>query len=412
MDSVRARRRLPASHPAVRWASLHPVPPTRPRHRPRTHPISRAPRPPRRSRLPARHRGPARRRRRRRRRLPRPADRPPRRVRRRRRVLRRLGVPHHPSDPRRDGRRPGASTWRRSGVAAPGVCWRPPPSWSSPSRLGTHVVLPPLTQRSVVTDVVAAATFSSNFVFAQRLGSYFGAQLGQSTPSPLLHFWSLAVEEQFYLCWPPLLVALTQTAAAVPPAAAADDRTRRRARVRAGRVADAAGAVVGVLPPADADGRAAGRRAARRRRHAAHPHPGRGARPRSAWVGLAVIVVACVRFDEAMPWPGTAVLVPVLATMAVIVGGPAVPVLKAARAAVDRPALVRAVPVALAGARARRCPMGSAQLDPALRGGGDRRRPVGPVVPARRGSGAPQLAGWPPSPPAASPSVRRWCWSC
>ncbi len=45
------------------------------------------------------------------------------------------------------------------------------------------------------------------------------------------------------------------------------------------------------------------------------------ARAAMAWIGLAVIVVACVRFDEAMPWPGTAVLVPVLATMAVIVGG-------------------------------------------------------------------------------------------
>ena len=40
-----------------------------------------------------------------------------------------------------------------------------------------------------------------------------------------------------------------------------------------------------------------------------------------AWAGLVVIVWACIRFDEAMPWPGTAVLVPVLATMAVIVGG-------------------------------------------------------------------------------------------
>ena len=42
VDSVRARRRLPASHPAVRWASLHPPSRTRPRHRPRTHPIRRS----------------------------------------------------------------------------------------------------------------------------------------------------------------------------------------------------------------------------------------------------------------------------------------------------------------------------------------------------------------------------------
>ena len=76
--------------------------------------------------------------------------------------------------------------------------------------IGAHVFLPPLTQRTVVTDVAAAATFSSNFVFAERLGSYFGAQLGQSTPSPLLHFWSLAVEEQFYLCWPLLLVLIAR----------------------------------------------------------------------------------------------------------------------------------------------------------------------------------------------------------
>ena len=76
--------------------------------------------------------------------------------------------------------------------------------------VGAHALLPPLSQRSVVADVVAAATFSSNFLYAERLSSYFGAQLGASAPSPLLHFWSLAVEEQFYLCWPPLLVLLAR----------------------------------------------------------------------------------------------------------------------------------------------------------------------------------------------------------
>ena len=49
-----------------------------------------------------------------------------------------------------------------------------------------------------------AAFFYSNVVFAQATG-YFADPLSMR---PLLHTWSLAVEEQFYLLYPPLLYAL------------------------------------------------------------------------------------------------------------------------------------------------------------------------------------------------------------
>jgi peptidoglycan/LPS O-acetylase OafA/YrhL len=54
-------------------------------------------------------------------------------------------------------------------------------------------------------DVVAALTYVTNWylIFSQQ--SYF-EQAGR--PSPLRHLWSLAVEEQFYLLWPLLLLIL------------------------------------------------------------------------------------------------------------------------------------------------------------------------------------------------------------
>ena len=53
-------------------------------------------------------------------------------------------------------------------------------------------------------DAIAAALWSGNWRWALQGTNYF-TQAG--TPSPLQHTWSLAVEEQFYLIWPLLLLA-------------------------------------------------------------------------------------------------------------------------------------------------------------------------------------------------------------
>jgi peptidoglycan/LPS O-acetylase OafA/YrhL len=58
---------------------------------------------------------------------------------------------------------------------------------------------------SIAQDAVAAALFVANFHFAAQGTNYFANSL---PPSPILHFWSLAVEEQFYFVFPSLVAVV------------------------------------------------------------------------------------------------------------------------------------------------------------------------------------------------------------
>jgi peptidoglycan/LPS O-acetylase OafA/YrhL len=67
--------------------------------------------------------------------------------------------------------------------------------------IGGEILLP-LDYRALGASAVATTLFFSNFYFAAQSG-YFGID-GQETP--LLHTWSLAVEEQFYIVFPLLML--------------------------------------------------------------------------------------------------------------------------------------------------------------------------------------------------------------
>jgi peptidoglycan/LPS O-acetylase OafA/YrhL len=66
------------------------------------------------------------------------------------------------------------------------------------------LTLPPNSMKNFAQSVAAISLFSSNFLFWIEQG-YFDAA---SELKPLLHTWSLAVEEQFYLFYPIILVFL------------------------------------------------------------------------------------------------------------------------------------------------------------------------------------------------------------
>ena len=185
------------------------------------------------------------------------------------------------------------------------------------SAVASLLVVPATQLSAVMRQITASALYVQNWVLAHDAQDYFASA---DSPSPVTHYWSLSLEEQFYLVWP----LLTFGAYAL---------FRRRGRPRAAVLA-AFGVVVvaslgySVVETARAPDAAYFVTPARmwqlglggvlslvpalvRRRHAV------------AAIGWIALLSSVALLDESSPVPGWITLVPVLGTAAVIWSGDA-----------------------------------------------------------------------------------------
>ena len=182
--------------------------------------------------------------------------------------------------------------------------------------LFSALILAPLDLPGVAVDAAAAALSVGNVRFAVNAMDYFAAD---AAPSPLVHYWSLGVEEQFYLVWPALLIV-----------AARGRRPRLGVAVALGLACLASYAAALALTDLSAPWafyslptRAwqlalGGLLAVSLEWH--DRLPDRVLVP-VGWLGLGAILAALVVIDPTTPYPGLAALLPSLGAAAVVLAG-------------------------------------------------------------------------------------------
>lgn len=181
------------------------------------------------------------------------------------------------------------------------------------------LALPVTIWLSTLQEVLASLFYVENWVLGLEGSDYFG---GESTA--VQHYWSLSVEEQFYLAWPAALAGLWWWQRRSP-----DEGGVRRRMLLGLAVASAISLVLSITMTRSNPTLAfyathtriwefgAGAALALLPRWQTRP----ALRGATAWAGLIGLLVAMLVITPASPFPGWIALLPVVSTAAVIAGG-------------------------------------------------------------------------------------------
>lgn len=187
--------------------------------------------------------------------------------------------------------------------------------------VATLALIPAVHWDQFLTEIGASTLYVQNWQLAADAVDYLAAD---NSPSPAQHYWSLALEEQFYVLWPILILG------GVALARGRSAKTRLRAIAAVLAVVTAASLLNSILATASDPAWAyfvtptrawefgAGGLLAVLGAPLRLPAPVRAV---LSWSGLAAITVAAFAFNEGTAFPGSAALLPILGALAVIAAG-------------------------------------------------------------------------------------------
>lgn len=187
------------------------------------------------------------------------------------------------------------------------------------SLIAAFVILPKALLQQTLYEIGAAAIYVQNWVLAGNSVDYLAAD---NEPTLAQHFWSLSVEEQFYIAWPVLILIAIWIAGK-------QGRGNRRAIASALAVVFVASLAFSIFETARSQPSAYFITPTRAWEFAAGgllvfiPAVASGpiSRVVASWGGIALIIFSAVQFGGATPFPGAIALLPVVGTMLLIYAG-------------------------------------------------------------------------------------------